>query len=63
VPLIPALAVLACVFLMLNLGAHTWYRFLAWMAIGLVVYFLYGRRRSRLATGEQTVATGDGQAR
>ena len=63
VPLIPALAVVACLFLMLNLGTHTWYRFLAWMVIGLVVYFFYGRRRSRLATGEKTVATGDGQAR
>ena len=63
VPLIPALAVVACLFLMLNLGTHTWYRFLAWMVIGLVVYFFYGRRRSRLATGEKAVATGDGQAR
>ena len=63
VPLIPALAVVACLFLMLNLGTHTWYRFLAWMVIGLVVYFFYGRRRSRLATGEKAVATSDGQAR
>jgi APA family basic amino acid/polyamine antiporter len=41
--------VLACVFLMLNLGTLTWWRFLLWMALGLVVYFLYGYRNSRLA--------------
>ena len=51
VPLIPILAVIACVFLMLNLGTLTWGRFLVWMALGFVVYFLYGHRRSRLARG------------
>jgi len=50
VPLVPILAVLSCVFLMLNLGTLTWWRFLVWMAIGLVVDFLYGYRNSRLAT-------------
>jgi basic amino acid/polyamine antiporter, APA family len=49
VPLIPILAVVSCVFLMLNLGTLTWWRFLVWMALGFVVYFLYGRRHSRLA--------------
>jgi APA family basic amino acid/polyamine antiporter len=48
VPLIPILAVIACVFLMLNLGTLTWWRFLVWMALGFVVYFLYGYRHSRL---------------
>ena len=36
-------SVLLCVYLMLNLIAETWVRFLVWMAIGLVVYFAYGR--------------------
>jgi basic amino acid/polyamine antiporter, APA family len=49
VPLVPILAVLACLFLMLNLGTLTWWRFLVWMALGLVVYFLYSYRASRLA--------------
>ncbi|HZA81022.1 MAG TPA: amino acid permease [Actinomycetes bacterium] len=57
VPVVPILAVVACVFLMLNLGTLTWWRFLVWMAIGLVLYFLYGSRRSRLArAGERPPA-------
>lgn len=53
VPLVPVLAILACLWLMLNLSALTWVRFLIWMAVGLVVYFLYGYRRSRLRQQEQ----------
>jgi APA family basic amino acid/polyamine antiporter len=37
---------------MLNLKGDTWVRFFVWMAIGLVVYFLYGRNHSRLGRGE-----------
>jgi amino acid transporter len=59
VPVVPILAVLACVFLMLNLGTLTWWRFVIWMAIGLVVYFLYGYRQSRLARGRQAPAPAD----
>src|SRR5215217_3158349 len=55
VPLVPILAVIACVFLMLNLGSLTWWRFLVWMAIGFIVYFGYSYRHSRLA-GEQRPA-------
>jgi basic amino acid/polyamine antiporter, APA family len=49
VPLVPILAVIACVFLMLNLGTLTWWRFVVWMAVGFVVYFLFSYRASRLA--------------
>jgi APA family basic amino acid/polyamine antiporter len=57
VPVVPILAVLACLFLMLNLGTLTWWRFLVWMVLGLVVYFLYSHRHSRLARGEEQAAT------
>jgi basic amino acid/polyamine antiporter, APA family len=64
VPLVPILSVLACVFLMLNLGTHTWARFLIWMAIGLVVYAFYGRHRSRIAARAwEAVAAGQRQRR
>jgi APA family basic amino acid/polyamine antiporter len=48
VPVIPALSVLSCVFVMLNLPVETWLRFLAWMVLGSGIYFAYGRRHSRL---------------
>ncbi len=41
-------SVLLCLYLMLNLTGGTWVRFLVWMAIGLVVYFTYGYRHSRV---------------
>jgi APA family basic amino acid/polyamine antiporter len=47
-PVVPFLAVLACGYLMLNLPVDTWLRFVIWMLIGFVVYFLYGRRNSRV---------------
>lgn len=49
VPLLPIAAIVACLWLMLNLTGLTWIRFLVWMAVGVVVYALYGRRRSVLA--------------
>ncbi|WP_448625462.1 amino acid permease [Geodermatophilus sp. URMC 64] len=52
-PVLPILAALACLWLMVNLPADTWLRFLIWMAIGLGAYFVYGHRRSRLATRER----------
>jgi APA family basic amino acid/polyamine antiporter len=50
VPVVPVLAVLTALYLMLNLPAATWLRFLIWMAVGLVVYFAHSARNSRLAT-------------
>lgn len=47
-PVVPALSALACVYLMTNLSIETWLRFAIWMGLGLLVYFLYGRRHARL---------------
>ena len=43
-------AVLSCGYLMFQLPWITWERFLLWLAAGLVIYFVYGYRRSRLRT-------------
>ncbi len=51
VPLVPILAIIACFWLMLNLTALTWVRFVVWMALGVVVYFAYSRRNSLLGNG------------
>jgi APA family basic amino acid/polyamine antiporter len=38
----------ACLYVMTGLPAHAWERFGIWMALGLILYFAYGFRRSRL---------------
>ncbi|GAB7546236.1 amino acid permease [Cupriavidus sp. CuC1] len=51
VPVVPLLSVGFCVFLMVHLQALTWVAFLAWLAIGLAIYFLYARRNAVLHGG------------
>jgi len=62
VPWVPLLGVLACGWLMLNLPLETWLRFVLWMAVGLVLYGLYGRRHSRFAETAGVPATAPGIA-
>jgi basic amino acid/polyamine antiporter, APA family len=45
---IAPLGILACVFIMVGLPYQAWERFGLWLAIGLVIYFAYGVRHSRL---------------
>lgn len=52
---LPALSMLSCGYLTLQLGRHTWFAFAAWMAIGLAIFFLYSRRSSRLAVAAPAV--------
>jgi APA family basic amino acid/polyamine antiporter len=53
-PLLPVASALLCMALMTNLSIETWLRFLAWLAIGFVIYFAYGVRRARVATAGTT---------
>jgi len=60
VPVVPILAILFCLYLMVSLPVGTWWRFAIWMVLGLVVYFLYSMRASRLGRtqrGEDEEAT------
>src|SRR5438874_6082432 len=51
VPLFPILGVIFCIALMLSLPVLTWLRFVVWLIIGMVIYFLYSVRHSRLRRG------------
>ncbi len=46
--LIPVLGLLSCFYLMTQLGYTNWLRFLIWLAIGLVIYFSYSYKNSKL---------------
>lgn len=48
VPLVPMMGILVCVYLMYSLPTESWYRLLAWMAIGVCIYGFYGRRHSKI---------------
>ncbi|TAK73076.1 MAG: amino acid permease [Gammaproteobacteria bacterium] len=47
-PALPFLGVVFCVYLMINLPLITWWRFIIWTLIGIVIYFSYGRHHSEL---------------
>ena len=47
--LLPILGMISCFYLMAQESHTNWYRFLIWLAIGLVIYFLYSRNHSKLA--------------
>jgi amino acid transporter len=46
--LIPVLGLLSCAYLMTELGYTNWLRFLIWLGLGLVVYFTYSYKNSKL---------------
>jgi APA family basic amino acid/polyamine antiporter len=51
--LLGPLAIVGCTLLFVSLGSYTIKLFLIWAAIGLVLYYLYGRRHSHLANGTE----------
>ena len=48
VPIVPILGIAFCLLLMLSLPPANWYRLIGWLALGLVIYFGYGKRHSIL---------------
>jgi basic amino acid/polyamine antiporter, APA family len=48
VPFVPILGIVFCLLLMFSLPWENWVRLAVWLALGLVIYFCYGRFRSRL---------------
>lgn len=52
VPLVPILAIIFCLFLVVELPTITHLRFIIWLAIGLCIYYFYGRKKSHLTREE-----------
>jgi APA family basic amino acid/polyamine antiporter len=48
-PFVPTLSICCCLILMLSLPLQTWLRFFCWLAIGLAIYFFFGRKHSEAA--------------
>jgi APA family basic amino acid/polyamine antiporter len=57
VPIVPILGILICAYMMATLPPDTWIRLIVWMAIGLIIYFGYSVRHSKVAN--QPAEAGD----
>jgi len=52
VPVVPILGIITCLVMMVSLPKDTWIRLFVWLAIGLVIYFVYGKKHSKLGQGQ-----------
>lgn len=48
--LIPLMGLITCMYLLTGMTKNNWAWFLGWLVIGLIVYFLYGYKKSKLAS-------------
>lgn len=48
VPFVPLAGVLVCFYLMYSLPYESWVRLIVWMALGIAIYFAYGKKNSKL---------------
>jgi APA family basic amino acid/polyamine antiporter len=55
-PIFPVLGIISCSYLMLSLPVLTWVRFLVWLDIGMVIYWMYGRTHSPLVNEKEHAA-------
>jgi APA family basic amino acid/polyamine antiporter len=58
VPLVPILGILVCSYLMYGLPIDTWLRLMVWLALGLVIYFVYGKSHSKVGRATAAGASG-----
>jgi basic amino acid/polyamine antiporter, APA family len=59
VPLVPILGIVSCFGLMAGLPKDTWIRLIIWLALGLVIYFVYSRHHSLIGRGGTAHSAGD----
>lgn len=48
VPFVPIAGVVVCFYLMYSLPSESWLRLVIWMALGIIIYFIYGKNKSKL---------------
>jgi APA family basic amino acid/polyamine antiporter len=53
VPLVPILGIITCGAMIYGLGWTNWLRLAAWLALGLIIYFAYGKKHSKLEKNPQ----------
>ncbi|MCC2545241.1 amino acid permease [Hymenobacter sp. BT175] len=53
VPVVPILGILTCLLMMVSLPADTWLRLFVWLAIGLAIYYGYGKKHSKLGQAQK----------
>jgi APA family basic amino acid/polyamine antiporter len=51
VPVVSTLGILVCGAMIYGLGPATWYRLLGWLVLGVIIYFGYSKKHSKLNTG------------
>ena len=49
VPLIPLAGILVCLAMMASLGIDTWIRLVAWLIVGMLIFFGFSRTHSKAA--------------
>lgn len=48
VPLVPILGIIVCVVMMISLPGESWERLAIWLGLGLIIYFVYSKKHSKL---------------
>jgi len=61
VPVVSILGIIVCGAMIFGLGWTNWLRLIVWLVVGLIFYFGYGRKHSKLATGPQLSASAASQ--
>lgn len=58
VPFVPIMGILVCVYLMYALPTESWWRLAIWLGLGLLIYFVYGKKNSKLQNPDSTPPRG-----
>jgi APA family basic amino acid/polyamine antiporter len=48
VPFVPIAGIVVCLVLMYSLPLESWMRLFVWMGLGVVIYFIYGKKNSKI---------------